>query len=90
VGDGEVEIAVGEGHEAEKVGRVGLARPDGENLPAGHLRFVRPPLPPCGAAAFDRLADVDRRMCVGRRDRHGLDSFAAIIVRRELRDQAFY
>ena len=61
VRDGEVEIAVGVGHEAEEVGRVGLAGPGRQHLPAGHLRFVGATRGPSGAGALDGLFDADWR-----------------------------
>ena len=61
MGDGEVEIAERIGHEAEEIGRVRLAGPDREHLPAGHLGLVRPSGGPRGAGALDGLCDVERR-----------------------------
>ena len=61
MGDREVEIAVRIGHQPEEIGRVRLARPDRQHLPARHLGFVRPALRPGGAGALDGRCDVDRR-----------------------------
>jgi hypothetical protein len=76
--DRKVEITERVGHEAQEIGRVRLARPHSQHLPAEHLRFVRPSRRPCHSGALNGLCDIGR----GRRIRAGRNGHLTCSIRK--------
>jgi hypothetical protein len=75
VGERQIEIGVMMGHQPHEIGRVRLAWPYRQHLPARHFGPVWVAGAPGVAGAFDCLGDIDSWGGFGApRDRHGLGS----------------